>query len=335
MLTTLLIALYVFEIIQFDIFVKIFACLYGFTSLCMAYFLNKNNQLRFVLKISPVTRHLKFEIFQFVGYVFTGMVIFSFAQQIDSISITGQIGLTQLGVYILAQYIATVVQVPQRSIASIATPYLAIAWKDSNFDEIRKIYSRSSINLLIISLFIFFNIWLNIDDAYDILGLEAIYETGKYVVLILSITKIIDLGTGINSQLLYTSPSWRFDLFSGILLLVLSVILNVFLVRRFGIIGAAFANLAAITAYNSIRVLFIYKKYNMQPFSLKTIFSILIAIGTYFVVYFSCAKLEGVVAIGTRSVLFSGIFLFMVYIFRLTPDFRLVIDLIQNKLKRS
>ncbi len=335
MCTTLLIVLYIFKVISFDLFVKLFACVYGVTVIMLYLYLKKFGEVTLVFKISSVTRQKAREMGLFVGYVFLGIVVFTLAQQADSIAITSQRGAAELGIFTLSSFIATVVQVPQRSMVSIATPYMAQAWKDMNYAEIQRIYFRSSINLLIISLFIFCNIWLNLDDAYKLFHIDKAYEKGKYVILILGITKIIDMGTGVNSQLLYTSPSWRFEFYAGMILAALALPLNYFLVRRYGIMGAAYSNIIALSIYNMIRILFIYKKYNMQPFTVKTIWAIVCAIGVYFIVYATSRNLGGWSGMIGKSVLFSSLFIAIVYYLNLTPDFIPIINSIKAKLKRG
>lgn len=334
MCTTLLIFLYIVKVISFDLFIKMFALIYGVTALALFLYLKKYGEVKFVFKVSAITRKKGKEIAQFVGYVFMGIVIFTLAQQVDSISIASQRGEAQLGIYSLSLYIATVVQVPQRGMVSIATPYMAQAWKDANYAEIQRIYFRSSINLLIISLFIFCNIWLNLDEAYKLFRFDKAYETGKYVILILGITKIIDMGTGVNSQLLYTSPSWRFEFYAGVVLLALALPLNYLLVNYFGIMGAAYSNIISITIYNAIRILFIFKKYGMQPFNLNTIWAIACAVVAYFAIYYLGGNFHGWFGMIGKSLLFSLLFIGMIYIFNLTPDFKPVLESIKVKLQR-
>ncbi len=335
MCTTLLIILYIFKVISFDLFVKCFACIYGITILLLYFYLQKFGEVTLVFKISSITRKKGKEMGLFVAYVFFGIVVSTLAQQADSLVITSQRGAADLGIFTLNLFIATVVQVPQRSMVAIATPYMAQAWKDMNYDEIQRIYSRSSINLLIISLFIFCNIWLNLDNGYKLFHIDKAYEAGKYVFFIMGISKIIDMGTGVNSQLLYTSPSWRFEFYANMILAIIALPLNYFLVRHFGIIGAAFSWLISDTVYNAIRILFINKKYNMQPFTIKTIRAILCAIGVYIIVYLLTKNFSGWSGMIGKSVLFSSLFIAIVYYLNLTPDFIPIINSIKAKLKRG
>ncbi len=332
--TTLLIFLYLLKIISFDLFIKLFACTYGITTLLLYFFLRKKGQVKLVFKISDVTRKKGKEMARFVSYIYLGVVIITLSQQIDSISIASQLGEGQLGIYTLSMYIANVVQVPQRGMVGIATPYMAQAWKDENYAEIQRIYFRSSINLLLISFFIFGNIWLNIDDAYEVFVIDKAYQSGKNVILLLGITKIIDMGTGVNSQLLYTSPSWKFEFYAGVLLLALTLPLNYYLVKHFGIIGAAYSNLISISVYNGVRILFIYKKYKMQPFNAKTIVTILISLAVCLAAYYLTQSLNGFTGMIIRSLIFSTIFIVMAYALNLSPDLKPLLELLKAKLKR-
>ena len=142
------------------------------------------------------------------------------------------------------------------------------------------------------------------------------------------------MGTGVNSQLLYTSPSWRFEFYANMMMGVMALPLNYYLVKTYGIIGAAYANVIYGTIYNAIRILFIYKKYNMQPFTAKTIWAVVCAVGVYFIVYFIGSSLSGWTGMAGKSALFSILFVVIVYYLNLTPDFLPIVNSVRAKLKR-
>src|SRR5258706_6815726 len=136
-------------------------------------------------------------------------------------------------------------------------------------------------------------IWLLLDDAYALLNIGTVFREGKMVIFIIGIKFIIDMGTGVNSQLLYTSPLWRFEFLSGVVLLVFSIGLNYYLVKEYGIIGAAVAGFISLSIYNAIRLFFIWIKYKMQPFTVQTLWAILSAAACYFIVYFVFQNVSG------------------------------------------
>jgi O-antigen/teichoic acid export membrane protein len=334
MVTTILIGLYIIRWISFDVFVKCFACIYAVTAFLLWFFLWKNGEFVLVFKRSRVTRKKGREMFQFVAYIYAGIVIAALGQQIDSFSLASQEGLAAVGVFSLSQYIATVVQVPQRSMVAIASPYIAQAWKENNLAQIQNIYFKSSINLLIIALLIFCNIWLNLDVAYRVFGLDEAFVAGKYVVLLLGITKIIDMGTGINSQLLYTSPAWRFEFYIGMALMFLAIPLNYVMVKNFGIMGAAYYNIIYFSVYNAIRIIFIQWKYKLQPFSINTLKAIVLTLVIYFPVSYVMQNASGIVGMAAKSVVFTSLFVAGVYYLNLTPDLQPVLDALTRRLRR-
>jgi hypothetical protein len=74
------------------------------------------------------------------------------------------------------------------------------------------------------------------------------------------------MGTGVNSQILGTSIYWKVEFVTGIILLAITLPLNYFLTKEYGVVGTATANLIAITVYNFLRYFFLLKKFNLQPF---------------------------------------------------------------------
>jgi O-antigen/teichoic acid export membrane protein len=331
-LVAVLIMFFILNWISFDSFIKLYSFIYLPLAAILFFHLYKLKSIFFTSKISDVTKGKAKEMLGFISYVYIGNIIFYVAQNIDSITISSQKGLEYTGVFIFSSYIANIITVPQRSVVSIATPFLSQAWKDENYAEIQRIYSRSSVNLLIVSLFIFFNIWINIDDTYSLLNLGSTFESGKYVILMLGIKCIIDLGTGVNSQMLYTSPSWRFEFISGVVLLFLTVPLNYFMVKSYGINGAALATLISVTVYNAVRLVFIYRKYNMQPFSLKTLYAVAVAILAFTITYLLFYKLHGLAGIIIKSTFFSVIFIIAAVKLNLSPDISAVKDALKKRL---
>jgi O-antigen/teichoic acid export membrane protein len=213
--------------------------------------------------------------------VFRGTVIAAVAATIDSLIIASIKGLTATGVFVFAQYAANLIQVPQRSIQSISASVLSRAWKEKNYKEISRIYQRSCINLLLMALFIFGNLWLTIEDGIRVLNIQQQYMDGLGVLFILGLVRIVDAGTGLNAMVINTSTFWKFDFYSGVTLLALRLPLTYYLIKNYGIIGSAFAELTAYTVYNFIRCEFLRRKFNMQPFTIKTVYSLLLAAGGY------------------------------------------------------
>ncbi len=333
LIQTVIILAFVIGWITFDSFIKIFTFSYPVIAAILIFYLVYTKKIEFNFKVSRVTKKFYKKIFLLMGLIYGSLIVNTVAQYIDSIIIASISvkGLSDVGVYTLATFIAATIQVPQRSIVSAVVPVLSYSWKTKNYDQLNRIYSRTSINLLLLALFIFFLIWLNVDDMFAVLNINKDYEAGKMVILILGISKIIDAGTGVNGQIIGTSNLWKFEVFTGILLLSVSIPLNYYLVKRFGINGSALSNLIAFSIYNFIRLFFIWKKFKMQPFSVKTVLAIITSFIIYLLCFYLFKSMSSWTGIIVRSAVFSTGFILCVIYFKITPD---IAQLWETALKR-
>ena len=108
-------------------------------------------------------------------------------------------------------------------------------------------------------------ILLNINNALTFLGPE--YGLLPRIVLIIGLAKIIDLGTGLNSQILLSSKFWRVDFVTNMCFVLFSIVLNIMLVKRYNLIGSAFATVISYFIYNLTRFIFIWRLFKLQPYS--------------------------------------------------------------------
>jgi O-antigen/teichoic acid export membrane protein len=238
-------------------------------------------------------------------------------------------------VYTFAQYAANLVQLPQRSIQAISTGVLIREWKNKNYAEIKRIYERSCINMLLLGLFIFGNVWLNAADGIKVLKLQDVLNDGINAILVLGMIRIIDAGTGINNIVILTSSKWRFDFFSGIVMLALRIPMAYFFVKRFGFIGSAYAELISLTVYNFIRFEFIRREYNMQPFTMKTVYALVLCLGSYLAVYYTTGHMAGWAGLFVRTFLYSGLVVAGIFYLKLTPDAAQLYDNVKKRFART
>jgi O-antigen/teichoic acid export membrane protein len=297
-------------------------------------YLNQKKQLHISFKVSKVTRRFRKKMAVFAMFVFAGFAISTTAALFDSFTISSKIenGQVAIAIFAFSTYISNIIQVPQRSIIAISIPVLAEAWREKKYEIIEKIYKRSSINLLLISLFLFGNIWLCYEDGIKVLQINPLYLQGKFVVLFFGLKLIVDMGTGVNGQIIGTSNFWRFEFLTGLILLLLIAPLNYFFITKIGIIGAGISNFIAYTIYNIIRLVFLWKKFKMQPFSIKTLWTMLMALTLYCVTYFILQQVHGWAGIISKGLLFSSMFVAAAFYLNLTPDAVPVLNTLKKKL---
>ena len=242
-------------------------------------------------------------------------------------------GLANAAVYTLAQNMASLIQAPQRAIISSSIGPLSQAWKNKDYDKLNLIYQRSSINQLLFSVGMFVLIWINFTDGVFTFQLQENYLSAKFVFLFIGLMRIIDMGTGVNSQIIATSTFWKFEFFTGIILLSLTLPLNYILTKSIGIPGTSIANLIALTVYNAIRYGFLFKKFGMQPFNSKTVYTLGLGLVGFAVCHLLFSELQGFLWIMVRSAVFVLIYITGVVLLKISPDVLPVWQTVSKKVR--
>ena len=333
--TMVIIVLKVFGIITFDSFILLFSLQFAVIVLILGIHLFKEKQLWISFKRSNVTFKYRKKIFALLSLTFLVIIVTVLRQAIDGLVLAAKQDLSKVGIFGFAAYLVSVLQAPFRSIVAVTIPILSRSWKEKNYKEINRIYGRSSINLLSFALFAFFCIWLNYENAIQFFGINPEYLEGRWVFFLLGIVAIIEMGTGVNGQIIGTSTHWRFELWTSLLLTALILPLSYFLTTTYGIMGPAFANLISFSIYNFVRYLFLLRRFNMQPFSYKTIEVILIAFITYISCYFIFKEVNGLSGMVLRTLFFSILFIGIVYFRKITPDLQITVNSFFKKLKNK
>jgi O-antigen/teichoic acid export membrane protein len=333
--TSAIIILKLFGVISFHTFIALYSFQYGVIIVILFINLYLEKKIWLSFSISRVTKKFRKKIFAMMALTLIVIVVSMLRQTIDGLVLASKIKLSKVAVFGLAAYMVSVLQVPLKSIIAITTPLLSRAWKDKNLKEIDRIYKRSSINLLTFSLFVFFCIWLNFTQAIHFFGINSEYLEGKWPFFLLGIVTIIEMGTGVNSQIIGTSIYWRFEFWTNILLTALIIPLSYFLTVSYGILGPAIANVFSFSAYNTIRYIFLLKKFSMQPFSVKTFEVIIIAAIAYAITFLLFDKMEGITGLTVRTVVFTVLFITTTYLRNITPDLKPILENILLRLKRK
>ena len=242
------------------------------------------------------------------------------AFQIDVFMVANLLTLYAASVYSISLFIANTIDVPLRAIFNITSPIVSKAWKENNLTEINDLYKRSSINLFLFGSFLFLVIWLNLDDLYAFLPEGNKLIDGKYVILFLGLAKLIDQLTSINGSIINYSRYYRFNFFAVMVLSILNIALNIVLIPRFQVVGAALATMTSLILFNILKVSYIYFKMGLQPFSIKTIWVVLMALACYGLVGFLPLTQYYLLNMIIRSILIAAFFGTLTLYLNLSPD---------------
>ncbi len=336
LLTTILIVLCYTNIIEsFDLFIKIYAFTYLLVAGCLGFYLFYTKKIYLAPIWSKVTRRYLKKIITLCAFIWSGSLVFNIAQFFDTLVIASVVedGLKAAAVYTLTQNMGSLIQAPQRGLQAAALPHISQAWKDKDLTKLQLIYQRSSINQLLFAIGMFALIWLNFSDGIITFRMKSGYLDAQYVFLFIGLMRIIEMGAGLNAQIISTSVYWRFEFFTGLILLAIALPLNYILAKSIGTVGPAISNLIAFTIYNFIRFRFLYRRFGLQPFSKQTFYTLLAGVIAFLICYYLYSSYQGLIWLAARSFTFIMLFAGAAYYMKLSPDLQAIIERVLNRFR--
>jgi O-antigen/teichoic acid export membrane protein len=317
-------------LITYSIIVILFIC-----------YIWQQGQLTLIPKEKFITKSKTKSLLTFAGFnLFAGMSGFM-ALKIDSIMIPNILSediFTNNGVYGIAAFIGAAIGIPYTSIVNISGPLVSDSIKKNNFEHVEELYKKGSTNLLLVGLALFSLVTLSIGDLFNFMDASTLLKDSMIVVVLIGIAKLVDMGSSLNNQIINYSDKYKvYILFLGIMA-VSNVVLNVILIKKYGISGAAMATCFSMIIFNLAKLIYIQFQFKIHPFSKSTIFLLAIASISFLCVYFLpieniqfqnwSFKINALVSIGIKSILFIAIYGSLILWIKPSSDFhQLLIDL--------
>ena len=252
--------------------------------------------------------------------------------EIDKAMLNSYVKIENIAYYSVAVFIATVIAVPSRAMHQITYPITAKLMSENKQEELNILYKKTSISLQIIGGLIFLGILVNIEQLYLLLPKQ--YSGGIFVVFTIGLSKYFDLTLGNNNAIIFNSKYYKAVLFLGVLLICLTIGLNMIFIPLYGLKGTAFATLLSITLYSLTKLLFVVFKMKLFPFTVNTLKSFGILIGTFCLFYFWDFNFHPLVNIGLKSILITLFYLSVNYYLKLSADVNMVMDTVLNKFRK-
>ncbi|KRB56041.1 oligosaccharide flippase family protein [Flavobacterium sp. Root186] len=248
----------------------------------------------------------------------------------DKMILNQYMQIENIAFYSVATYIALVISVPSRAMHQIVYPITAKLMHENKHDELNLLYKKTSINLQMVGGFVMLCIFVNINQLYELVPKE--YSGGIAVVFMIGLSKYFDLILGNNNAIIFNTKYYRMVLYLGLMLVVLTVVLNMIFIPIFGIFGSAFATLLSITLYSLAKLLFVVKKLHLYPFTKETLSSMLLTFVLFLVFYFWEFPFYQLISIALKSILVTILYVYLNYKFNISPDINKVIDNIFRKI---
>lgn len=260
----------------------------------------------------------------FLGIAWVGV------NNIDSIMVERLINLKSAGIYSRNMFFGILVSIPYRALHKAASGVIAQAFKEGELNKIKDVYYKSTLTQLMIGAFIFWGIWLNIHNVYQII--PASYEQGKYVIFFIALGNFFTMVGGVNTAIINFSPYYKWNAYFVAVLLVLVIGLNFVFIPTLGLTGAAAATSFSYLIYNFLMWWLLLKKYQFQPFNSHHLIALIIAIVAYFIASLIPQQTFYIQDILIRSTVFTIIYGLLIYQLKLSPDINLLINQLLQKI---
>jgi O-antigen/teichoic acid export membrane protein len=287
---------------------------------------------RFDLKLNKV-KFREMVRFSFVFFLtgFTGIL----ASKIDVVMLSA-VSLPATGIYSIAFFMGTIIEIPKRALSQIAVPVISRAWNNNDMETIKTVYRKVSLNQTIIGSLLLVLLLSNLKDIFNLMPHSDIYIAGFWVVVVIGFARLFDMITGVNSEIITTSSFYQANFFMSVILGITSIAYNYVLIPKYGMLGAAVGTLASYIIVNSTRLGIIWYKLRVLPFSLKMLWVFSFALIAYLIVGLvpsaHSGEIKSFFLIGFRSALIGLIFIPLIYFFKISDDINNMINKVIRKI---
>lgn len=326
LLNILLIVLFVCEVINFDVlmFCTIFVYIIPITILYVLCRHTQNFSISF--RWNTFSGKEQKEIIHFAWYHMLMGITLSLMGLIDSLMLAplDKNGMNTVGVYGIGVFVMSILIIPYRSMATASVPDLARSFEANDMNKVRNLFQRGGINILIAAVAMSILVLMNVPNAVkflnDLSSKGEDYSSLLGVIPILVLGRLFDMATGLNSEVISISKHYKFNFRISLVLIALMFLFIGALVPSLGIYGAAWGATLSLIAFNICKVIFLWVKMRLQPFSRKSLGVVVAGVVAMAVVYFIPYRLHPLVDTCIRSIIMIAVYLGMLIILKPSTD---------------
>jgi O-antigen/teichoic acid export membrane protein len=235
-------------------------------SVVMFYSLNKRFALKRSFKVARV--NLK----EMIGYaipVWLSGLMVKFQGNIQTLFIGTLNTITGVGIFSVVSQITTVSGEFSSSINTTSKPVIAELHDRGDIKQMERIYQLTNKWVVMVQIPIFLFLVLFPKPILSIFG-EG-YADGATALIILAVADFVNVSTGMGGIIIDMAGYTKLKLFNSFVRLALYIVLDYFLIPRWGLIGASVAVLVGEGSVNLLRLLQVYVIFRILPFNLSFI----------------------------------------------------------------
>jgi len=171
----------------------------------------------------------------------------------------------KVGIYNIAFKLSLVVALSLLSLNMILSPLVSEMHIKKDMKKLEASYKSFTRIALYVSVFVLSSFILISKPLLSFINRD--FVSGFYPLIMLSIGQLINVSTGPGGIILIMTKYPRLNFYNSAGLLAANIILNLLLIPRYGMLGAAAATSISIAFLNLIRIIEIYAIFGIHPYS--------------------------------------------------------------------
>ncbi|HID64802.1 MAG TPA: flippase, partial [Anaerolineae bacterium] len=232
----------------------------------LLYFLNR---LFFLRRPLGMARRDIREMLSFSLPVYLSRLIRTFGGNVQTVLLGALNTVTTVGVFTAASQINVLGEMFHQSIVTASMPIVSELYSRGEREQMARFYQTMTKWTFTLNLPLFLIVLLFPGPILSIFGKG--FVGGAVALTILAWGTLVNAGTGICGVVLVMTGNTSLRLLNSFVLFVLTLGLNILLIPRWGIVGAAIAALAAAVVFNLCRLLEVFILFRLHPYNMSFI----------------------------------------------------------------
>lgn len=274
------------------------------------------------------------EMLSFSLPVYGTRLIKTFRGNIQTLLLGSFQAITSVGLYSVASRVNMVGLMFHQAVATTSQPIVSGLYDQGKKEQLSRFYQTMTKWTFTVNLPIFLVLQLFPGTILAIFGKE--FVGGALALTILAWGNLIEAATGICGVVIDMTGRTKLKLLNVIVLSFVSIGLNLILIPRYGIVGAAIASISATLVVNLLRVGQVYVLYRLQPYNLsflKPVVAGLVALGSTWALSLLLPTGTNLIFIGLNIILIMAVYVGMILLLGLSQEDKAILVNVTGRLR--
>lgn len=271
-------------------------------------------------KPSAIGRDEKKEVLLYSLPLFMSSIIGILLRQTDILMLGYITNEEAVAVYKISVQLCSIIPFINKITGTFFGPMISSLYHSGNKEDMKHTYRIITKWTFTVGLMIFLGIVFFGESALHLFGREFIYgHTALILVAVGNLAKVI---TGQSGSMNSMTGHTKVNLVTSVVTFVINVVLNLILIPKHGIIGAAIATLVSSIIGNFTSLIYLYITQKIQPYDITYLKPIVAGGVSYTVIYFINRAImwEGVTDILIKGCIYVAVFAGSILLMKVDED---------------